>query len=202
MMTTERLLQMLFVGYVRSFASFRWYSRVNHADITAKELHHFSEIGERIGFVVRREMNWEHPRDLCWVETVDPGAVPFLYLERESKQGRMRHTIEKMLDPQNGAGVPVLVASFGLLNASSFEIASRMLRDGVRDGQSALLYAWIGDREDAPRFDVRADVITEARCLTTEATPYLNAESAAPYWCMRFEGGQPTWRQREASKRP
>jgi hypothetical protein len=193
MMTTERFLQMLFGGYVRSFASFRWYAVANYTDLTAKELHHFTEIGERLGFIVRREMNWDYPRDLCWVKSTDATATPFLYLERESKDIRMGYTIEKMLNPENGGGIPILVASFGHLRETSFEKASARLQAGVVEGQAALLFAWVAESENAARFEMRASVITQSRSLTTQAMPYLIEDER--YWCMRFEGGAPKWRQ-------
>jgi hypothetical protein len=189
MMTTERFLQNLFEGYVRTFASFRWYKSANYADLTAKELNHFSELGERLGYVVRREMNWHYPRDLCWVGSDD---IPFLYLERESKNSRMKHTVEKMLNQENSGGIPIMVASFGHLTDDSFAKASEMFRHGIQDKQSALLYAWVGKSENAPEYEIRANVFTNGSCTSAKATPSMTNEEA-PYWSMRFVGGNDIW---------
>ena len=122
MMNTERFLQNLFEGYVRTFSSFRWYTSANNADLTAKELNHFSELGERLGYIVRREMNWHYPRDLCWVDFDD---TPFLYLERESKNSRMNHTVEKMLK-KNGA-----IASLSLGAERKFSFKHKVSKQRV-----------------------------------------------------------------------
>jgi hypothetical protein len=191
-MTTERFLQKLFEGYVRAFASFRWHTSSNYADLTAKELCHFSELGEKLGFIVRREMNWRYPRDLCWLESLDKDATPFLYLERESKDSRMLCTVEKMLNPENSKGIPVLAASFGHLTESSFDIALGMFKQGLGPNQAALLFAWVGEREDAPHFEVSAAVVTPPRTVITKAIPYVGAEDR--YWRIRFDEARP-WRQ-------
>lgn len=191
MMNQEKFLQKLFEGYVRSFSSFRWHTSANYADITAKELCHFSELGERLGFIVRREMNWHYPRDLCWAETSCSKSIPFLYMERENKCSRMQRTIEKILEPGNSQGIPFLVASFGHLTASAFSQASTMLRDGLQQGQSALLFAWIGEHENKGAFEVKANIFTESGVFEVAAIPYIDQHES--YWCIRFEEGNANW---------
>jgi hypothetical protein len=191
-LNTVYFLQKLFEGYVRSFASFRWYTTCNYSDLTSKELNHFTAIGERLGFVVRREMNWNYPRDLCWVESLDSKAIPYLYLERESKDGRMCQTIEKMLKPDNSKGIPILVASFGHLKEASFKKASEMLMNGIQADQTALLFAWVAESENASNFEICAEVISASSRTATKAIPDI-AEHGQ-YWYMRFDGDVAQWK--------
>lgn len=191
-MNKVEFLQRLFQGFVVNFESFKWYTTSNYSDITAKELGHFSELGERLGFCVRREMNWEYPRDLCWVDGTGKKSKPYLYMERESKNARMEHTIIKMLNPENFAGIPFLVASFGHLTQASYEEALSRLESGVEAGQSALLFAWVAEKEETDSYDIRASVTSGGSTVSCAAIPYLNENTQC--WAMKFSGGEAVWR--------
>jgi hypothetical protein len=190
-MNNKLFLQKLFVGFVQNFQSFRWHTSSNYSDITAKELGHFSQIGELLGFCVRREMNWNYPRDLCWVEGSLNNATPYLYMERESKDNRMKHTIEKMLSPENSAGIPILVVSFGHLTPESYAQASTMLKKGLEGEQIALLYAWVAEKEESSSYEIVARIITNNSIVESKAIPYVSAKTN--FWCMHFETGVGEW---------
>jgi hypothetical protein len=111
-MTTEEFLKMIFNGYVNCYRKNNWHTTANYADMTFKELGFFSQLGESIGFIVRLEINWNYPRDLCWCKHPEDKEA-FLYLERENDNGRAVHTIEKMLNPANSKDIPILVCVFG-----------------------------------------------------------------------------------------
>jgi hypothetical protein len=182
-------LQRLFEGYVISFRSFCWHTSSNYSDITSAELSHFSTIGEKLGYMVRREMNWEYPRDLCWVDDAESEA--YLYMERESKDSRCKHTIEKMLNPENSLNIPVLVASFGFLKPESFEWASCCLKRGLLKNQSALIFAWVGENEDKGPFEVKAHVVCDGQISECLAEPSMDVGG---FWQINYVNGVAEWR--------
>ena len=178
-MNTSIFLRRLFEGYVKNFRSFNWHVSSNYADITSAELNHFSLIGKSLGYLVRREMNWNYPRDLCWVLGENNDKEAYLYLERENKDSRMLHTIKKMLERDNSKDIHILVASFGHLKPESFVAASELLRNGILNHQSALLFAWIGENENSSEFSVKAHIVTSENVEEYEAIPYIGKDG---YW--------------------
>lgn len=190
-MGSSYILQRIFEGYVRNFSTFRWYTNSNNSDITSKELFHLSDLGERLGYIVRREMNWHFPRDLCWVEDLGKESVPFLYVERESNPDRLVPTIEKMTNVENSGGIPYLVASFGFLKPGMFEQGVHQFQEALSEDQTALIYAWIAERENAPKWAVRAAIISTERVIETEAVPSITEDS---YWSIRFSERHASWR--------
>lgn len=182
-------LQRLFEGYVLSFRNLRWHTTSNYSDITAAELAHFSELGSKLGYLVRREMNWHFPRDLCWVPFGSKEA--YLYLERENKDSRCKHTIEKMLNPNNSKDVSLLVASFGFLRPESFDWAKEQLRRGLLKHQSALLYAWVGSDENMGPFTVSAAVIDGDSVVECRAKPSIDEGG---FWQINYARECADWR--------
>lgn len=172
-------LRRLFEGYVRNFRSFNWHTSSNYSDFTAAELNFFANLGVSLGYFVRREMNWHFPRDLCWVLGEDRNKEAYLYMERENKDARMPHTIDKMLHKDNARNVPLLVASFGHLKPESFKVASQKLSEGLAANQNALLFAWVGEHENAASFEVKAHVISKGGIEEFLATPYIGTDG---YW--------------------
>jgi hypothetical protein len=172
MMNSRTFLQRLFEGYVVSFRKFGWHTTSSYSDITAAELTHYSELGAKLGYLVRREMNWHFPRDLCWVPFGSKEA--YLYMERENKDSRCKHTIEKMLNPANSKEVTLLVASFGFLRPDSFSWAKDRLRDELLKHQSALLYAWVGLDENMGPFEIMAAVIDADSIVECQAIPSID----------------------------
>lgn len=188
-MNTKKFLQMLFEGYVLSFRQFCWHTSANYSDMTAVELAHFSEIGTKLGYLVKREMNWDFPRDLCWVPLESKEA--YFYMERENKNSNCNHTIEKMLNPENSREVSLLVAGFGFLRPESFNWAKMQFRDRLLKHQSALLYAWVGLNDNDGPFSIEAAVIDADGILECQAEPVLDKGG---FWQINFASGIPNWR--------
>ena len=128
-------LQRIFDGYVFTYRRNMWHSSANYADMTAGELGFFSTLGTHLGYMVRREMNWDFPRDMCWCEkteckrgaSLDSEARTILYLERENHDGRVGPTIEKLLHYKNTpVRIPFLIAVLGLARANTLAEAKAL----------------------------------------------------------------------------
>ncbi len=134
-------------------------------------------------------MNWHYPRDLCWVPFGSKEA--YLYMERENKDSRCKHTIEKMLNPTNSREVTLLVASFGFLRPDSFHWAKDRLREGLLKHQSALLYAWVGYDENMGPFEIHSAVIDTYSVVECRAIPSIDKDG---FWQINYECGNAEWR--------
>ncbi len=110
-MANEKFLKLIFNGYVNCYRKNNWHTSSNYSDMTHTELNFFLELGQSHGFFVRKEMNWDYPRDLCWCETENSEA--FLYLERKNENSRCVLTIEKQLDQLNSGAIKNFVSVFG-----------------------------------------------------------------------------------------
>ncbi len=147
-------LKMLFDGYVISYRKFGWHTNPdypnittsNYADMTQAELGHFGALGESLGFISRREMNWHLPRDLCWCRQGDKDA--YLYIERENEDSKWKKTLERLLN-DNAKEVKFIVPIFGWLKLENYEKAKQFLRaGGLSPDQATLLIAWVGENQN------------------------------------------------------
>jgi len=179
----QRLVQNIFDGYVMCFRTFLWHTSSNKSDITQVELSYFSKLGQSLGYMARREMNWNYPRDLCWVKSGAKEA--FMYMERESKNERCEHTINKMLNKENSKNIEVLIASFGWLTESNFDWACSEFAHGLEESQTGLLFAWVGLTDDGPHV-VKAATFHQKTITTKEAIPFIDKGG---YWQINFEKG-------------
>lgn len=163
-MDDQKFLQHIFNGYASCFHKGFWHTSSNYSDMTTADLNFFSTLGQSLGFRVRREMNWQYPRDLCWCQTnetkSDFDANTLLYLERENKDGRVGDTIEKMLNPINAPLVPYLVALFGWVKPSTLSKAKKQISSSLLPNQSFLLISWVGDNQNGDNW------ILEGWCLS------------------------------------
>lgn len=179
----QRLVQNIFDGYIMCFRSFLWHTSSNKSDITQAELSHFSKLGQSLGYMAIREMNWGYPRDLCWVK---PGAdEAFMYMERESENARCEHTIKKMLNKDNAKNVEVLIVSFGWLTQNNFDWACSQLESGIEPNQTALLFAWVGKSDAGPHV-VKGATFHHNKIMTKEAIPVIDEGG---YWQINDEEG-------------
>lgn len=188
-MDDHRFLQHLFNGYVHCYRRFHWHKSANFADMTAAELGFFENLGNSLGFVVRREMCWHYPRDLCWCENTlsknDLEAGTRLYLERENSNFRVSVTIQKMLDHDNSKDIPYLVAVFGWIRPSSLESAKKAIRAGLLNHQHFLMISWIGEQKDCGDFGLEGWVCSKKGESMRSVTPKIDE---AGYW---YVEGQP-----------
>lgn len=162
-MNNQTFLQFIFNGYASCFHKSFWHTSSNYSDMTSADLNFFSNLGQSLGFRVRREMAWQYPRDLCWCQTNEPKSDvdnTILYLERENENGRVDHTINKMLNPNNASSIPYLVALFGWIKPSSLSLEKMKISARLSPHQSFLLISWIGDTKDGEKW------ILEGWCLS------------------------------------
>ena len=161
-------LQFIFNGYSCCFHKGLWHTSSNYSDVTTADLNFFTTLGQSLGFRVRREMNWNYPRDLSWCQTneikSDLEAKTFLYLERENKDGRAEITIEKMLNPKNAFAVPYLVAVFGWIREQTLAGIKKKIQSELPEEQSFLLISWVGSSQDG------SDWILEGWCCSENMT--------------------------------
>ncbi len=150
-------MQYVFNGYAMCFQKALWHTSLNYSDVTSADLNFFTTLGHSLGFRVRREMNWQYPRDLCWCRTdelVDENAnskdaKTELYLERENNNSRAKYTIKKMLHKDNAPSVPYLVAVFGWIRKQTLADVKDMIRAAyLQENQTFLLISWVGDAKD------------------------------------------------------
>jgi hypothetical protein len=182
-MDNNRFLQKLFDGYVSCYRQHNWHMSSNYSDITSAELAFFTQLGRGLGFVTRREMNWDYPRDLCWCERTggksDADAGTELYLERENDDKRVLTTIEKMTNPENAPTVPLLVAVFGWVRPATLQRAKRLTWERLRDGQKLLMISWIGDTQDGAGFSLEGWILADGVATRRDAAPHVDK---AGYW--------------------
>ena len=182
-MTDQLFLQNVFNGYARSYRQFQWHKSAKYADMTASELGFFSTLGNSLGYMVRREMCWQFPRDLCWCGTTvsinDDEAQTVLYLERENKDSRVLDTIGKMTNPKNAKDVPYLVAVFGWIRQNTLNAAKREIRGRLLSHQHFLMISWIGEKQDEGDYNLEGWVYGGEKELVRVAKPKLDE---AGYW--------------------
>ncbi len=180
-MTNEKFLQMIFNGYVTCYRKNNWHTTAKYHDMTHRELQFFMQLGESLGFIVRREMEWQYPRDLCWCETHE-SIKPFLYLERENLDNRAEHTINKMLNPDNSKDIPILVCVFGWIRPNTLDKMKSLIRQSHLVDQSFLIVSWVGEDKDTVN-----DVEGWSLCDGQEAVRTAKAETDdAGYWYIKF----------------
>lgn len=195
-MNNSEFLKRILDGYVLTYRTNLWHTTSNHCDMTATELNFFTQLGSYLGFVVRREMNWQYPRDLCWCE---PGSDPrpaddegtILYLERENQDKRVDQTIEKLLDIKNAPNVKFLVAVFGCIKQETLNAAKEEIRTRLGSDRSFLCISWIGDRPDDAT-DVEGWVFSNNHESTRKIKAYMDK---AEYWYLweREDSAQTGW---------
>ena len=199
-MNELHFLQRMFEGYVTTYRRNMWHTTSGYSDMTAGELAFFETLGVHLGYTVRREMNWDHPRDLCWCETtihkrgdrLDFDAKTVLYLERENNDSRVVPTVKKLLISTNTPiGIPYLVGVFGWATRSTLAEAKGFARAELpkTPHNQLMLISWVGEKVDG-EFLVEAWIVARGEDgqmveYTREATPMLDR---AGYWYMHFEG--------------
>ena len=181
-MNDIEFLERIFRGYVMTYRANLWHTTANYSDMTSAELGFFTRLGSHLGYVVRREMNWDYPRDLCWCESTedsrdDEKARTILYLERENSDGRVdKNTVEKLLKTSNG--VKYLVAVLGWVRRATLEAAKEKVRKGLGEQQYFFSISWVGETPDG-EFEVEAWICHKEteRVLTAKASM-----DEAGYW--------------------
>ena len=190
-MTSADFLKRLCEGYVRSYRTFgirgsrdpREFNRVidaRAADVTHREVTFFSQLGEMLGFVARREVarkdrtRW----DLSWVD-ID-SKKPFLCMESETFEKKADSTIGKLLRTRSSK--VYLVGILGCLNESHFAQVKQTVSKRLK-GRSLLLLAWVGsDMWHATK--LKAIVACDGNVYTRQATAEPDSDN---YWYARFD---------------
>lgn len=188
-MDSAEFLRRIFDGYVTCYRKNNWstYER-EYANMTHKELSFFIQLGESLGFIVRLEMEWQYPRDLCWCEAPN-GNEPFLYLERENRDGQAEYTIEKMLNIDNSRDIPTLVCVFGWIREQTLKKVKTLIRKRLPEDKNFLMISWIGDDKDEGPFTVEGWIFSGGKESYRKAKPEMdNGE----YWYIYFEKDS-TW---------
>ena len=196
-------LQRIFDGYVTTYRRNMWHTTSGLTDMTAGELGFFVTLGTHLGYTVRREMNWDFPRDLCWCETttckrggdIDIEARTVLYLERENHDGRVDLTIRKLLDKENTpTRIPYLIAVLGWTRKSTLDDAKAMARQTFPGTLHTrlMLISWIGEKQDG-EYLIEGWILErngDGRLseFVREATPEFDK---AGYWYMHFDEKMP-----------
>lgn len=191
-MTTEQFLQMIFNGYVTTYRKNNWHTTAKYSDMTHKELNFFIQLGESLGFMVRREMNWSYPRDLCWCDGAT-GDKPYLYLERENQDGQAEYTIEKILNPDNSRDIPILVSVFGNISKETLKNIKSLIRNKLPESQYFLMISWPPENENVDEDDndiVEGWIFSKGQ--ETVRTAKANMDKGG-YWFIFFDKSDKGW---------
>jgi hypothetical protein len=197
-MNDHIFMRRLFDGYVLCYRQFQWHKSSNFADMTAAELGFFSNLGNSLGYVVRREMCWQYPRDLCWcgttISTNDSEAQTLLYLERENENEKAIETVQKLTKHENSKDIPYLVALFGWVRRNNLEAAKSEVRQRLLAQQHCLLISWIGEKKDqADAYTLEGWVCSGRTESVRSVTPkiddagYWYADSLPTLWTSKVE---------------
>jgi hypothetical protein len=154
-------LMQFFEGYVRNYRRFNLSTVHNRSMVTQREISHFADLGEMLGFDSFIEdtkfdaaRGRSRPMDLAWWKlNIDESEKDYaflaLHLERENIRSKDLETIDKLFSetdayyvPQNVIGIQHVESAerMAFLNE---EVASR----AVVQGSAALMVYWHYDRE-------------------------------------------------------
>ena len=183
-MNDVELMKRVFDGYVFNYRNNNWHTKSNYSDMTFLELGFFSRLGNYLGFHVRREMNYEYPRDLCWCDSFDGSdndidAKTFLYIERENEDNRaINNTIRKMLIDKNSKDIPNFLAVFGWIRPETLKLAKNIIDEKFENPNSSnktfSIISWIGKSKEDPEFSIECWIKSSVGEYTKTATPKID----------------------------
>lgn len=154
-------LMQFFEGYVRNYRRFNLSTVHNRSMFTQREINHFANLGEMLGFDAFIEdskfdsaKGRSRPMDLAWWKLdIDKSDEEYnhlaLHLERENIGAKDLETVEKLFSETHEYYVPHNV--IGIQRISSLERMSRLNEEVVNRNviqqSAALMIYWYYDRD-------------------------------------------------------
>ncbi|WP_371371002.1 hypothetical protein [Sporomusa aerivorans] len=189
MMDDTKFLQHMFDGYVHCYRRLNWNTQGTDSDMTALELGHFADLGQKLGFLTTREKTMrgknskaERP-DLFWQSDK---LNPILYMERENsdKTTIIRGTIDKLFKYDEEC---YLSAVFGGIESNDYQMVTNYISKKIKANQLFLLIAWIkeGNSDKVDPLEVHARVYSGDQQWEKKAN--VKKDEDGYYWYLYFE---------------
>ena len=191
------LIKRICNGYLSNYRRNNWHKSSNYSDMTSSELNFFSEVGTLLGFHVRREMNYQYPRDLCWCESTNGGkndieAQTYLYIERENEDNRaIENTVLKLLNKENSKNIPNLMAVFGWIKPKTLDSAKDYVRKYFANEEAITstfsIISWVGENKEDSKFRIECWITNGENEFSRTADPILDENE---FWYVNLRNSE------------